>query len=291
MRRWLALLAGFALVAIAGTALGLAGSLDVGEEDAVTETTLEAKEEPVEEKPVKEEPVEEEPVEEEPVEEAPAKDEPIPEATLEEEETPDKEVDHPEPVDDTPPLIEVLYPEDGQVFEHREVVFEGITEPGAHVFAGKWEADVNEEGEWRIVLYLEKGENHVTFKAWDEHENYATDSVTVIYEAPKEEEPKEEEPKEEEPKEEEPHEWEFSAHQLYGECGEDPPYDVFHGTGKPGTVIHVESEFGGGETEIGKKGGWEIKVYFEEAPVGEAFAVWVSDQFGNHKVFEFIHTG
>jgi hypothetical protein len=119
-------------------------------------------------------------------------------------------------------------------------------------------------------------------------------------EEPKEqpkEEPKEqpkEQPKEEpkeEPTEEELPKWEFSAHQMYGECAESPPYDVFHGTGEPGSVIHVVSEYGGGETTVGEDGGWELEVIFESAPVGQAFPVKVKDVHGNKQVFEFIRTG
>lgn len=79
--------------------------------------------------------------------------------------------------------------------------------------------------------------------------------------------------------------------QLCGECGETPPYDVFHGTGKPGSVIYVKSEFGSGSTEVREKGHWEIKVIFESSPVGEAFSVKVKDEFSNLEVFEFIRTG
>ena len=200
-------------------------------------------------------------------------------------------------IDKVAPEIVILHPVDGQVFERKEVVFEGETEPGARVFAGDYEADVSETGAWRIVLHLYPGENNVKFKAVDEAGNVGTDSVNVVYKAPekpkvekpKEEPPKEEPPKEEKPKEE-PQEWEFSAKQLYGECAENPPYDVFHGTGKPGSLIFVESEYGGGVAEVGEKGGWEIKVVFETAPVGKVFPVYVTDEFGHKKVFEFVHT-
>ena len=99
MRRWLALLLGVALVAIAGTALGLAGSLETGEKDAVTETTAEVEKEVVEEEPVEEKPVEEEPLEEEPVKEEPVEEEPVKEEPVEEDEEPEKEVVHEEPVE------------------------------------------------------------------------------------------------------------------------------------------------------------------------------------------------
>lgn len=285
MRRWIALLISTAAIALAGTALALAGSSDGGQVDEAPQATeakesfesvefeeipkgmLEADSLP-ERKEVRQEVEKDEPLEEKPVE----KDEPV----------------EKEPVDETAPEIEVLYPEDGQVFEKKEVVFEGETEAGARVFAGKWEADVSDTGAWRIVLILQKGENNVTFKAKDRAGNVGTDSVTVIYKAP---EPKPEPPKDEEPKDEKPAEWEFSAKQLYGECGEETPYDVFWGTGKPGSLIFIESKYGGGVAEIGEHGKWEIKVIFENAPENEVFPVYVTDKFGHKKVFEFVHTG
>lgn len=274
MRKWLALLIGTAAITLAGTALALTGLSESGDEEAATDTTVKV------ESTVK---TTDEPVELEPIDEW----------MLEYDRLPESEPAEKEPVDDTPPEIVILHPEDGQVFEHKEVAFEGETEPGARVFAGEYEADVADNGAWRIVLFLGQGENVVTIKAMDSSENVGTDSVTVIYRAP--EKPKAEEPKEEEPKEEEPKEevleWEFSAHQLYGECGEDPPYDVFYGSGKAGSVIQVQSEFGSGKTEIGERGKWDIKVIFEGAPVGEAFPVKVTDEFGNYAVFEFVRTG
>ncbi|MDX1469474.1 MAG: hypothetical protein R3258_09030 [Acidimicrobiia bacterium] len=271
MRRWFALLIGMAVIALAGTALALGGLIESEPTaEAKTTTTLD-KEQPIEANEI------------EPIPEVePAKDE-LPKEELPKEELPKEELPKEEPADETPPEIVILHPEDGQVFERREVAFEGEVEPGARVFAGDYEADVSDEGAWRIVLWLEKGEHKVTIKAIDAAGNVGSDSVTVVYHPPQEE------PKEEEPKEE-PAEWKFSAQQVYGSCGETPPYDVFHGTGKPGTLIYIESEFGGGVAEVGEKGGWEIKVIFESAPVGKAFAVYVTDQFGNKKVFEFVHT-
>jgi hypothetical protein len=278
MRRWLATLAGLVVVALAGTAFAWAGSYGADRSDDTEAATVTTEAE----KPSSHEI------------ETPLDFESIPEGMLDEDDLPDPG-DAPglDAVDTTPPDIEILYPENGQVFEKREVVFEGITEPGARVYAGDREADVSEEGGWRIVLVLEKGENLVTITAVDASENHATDTVTVVYRAPEQpkEEPKEEpkdQPKEE-PKEE-PHEWEFSANQVYGECSESPPFDVFHGTGKPGSVIHVQSEYGNGQREVGGEGGWEIKVIFEGAPVGQTFAVTVYDDFGHEKVFEFTRT-
>lgn len=307
MRRWIALAAAVAALALTGTALALTesgragGSADVEEaaQEGVTTTTRLA-------------------ASEKPVETAVSDDDPAPE-----------EQHAISMTDVLPPFVEVLHPADGQVFSSKEVVFEGVTEPGAKVFVRDRLVEGSEDGSWRIVLHLGDGKNLFTFMAKDDAGNHATDTVIVVYrpeepeqpkeeprdqpkeepreepkEQPKEEpreEPKEEpreqpkeEPKEEheeEPKEEEHPEWEFTASQLYGECSETPPFDVFHGTGEPLSVIHVVSEFGGGSTEVGEKGGWEIKVIFESAPVGQAFPVKVKDEHGNVKVFEFVRIG
>lgn len=291
MRKWLALLATVAVLAVAGTALAMTGSDKVADDEVATETTLkvEATTTTIDEKAEPERTVEVDEVE-----------------TVEEEEVvweePDEYVPY-EPSDHNPPAIEILYPGDGQVFEKHEVVFEGTTEPGTRVFFGERQADVKDDGSWRIVLEFDEGEHLVTAKAIDEAGNDASDSVTVIVdipekpkkeepkkEEPKAEEPKEEEPKKEEPKEEPAQEWEFVAHQAYGECSENPPYDVFYGKGHPGYTIVVESPFGRQTTEVGENGEWEIKVYFDGAPVGDVFEVWVGDQHDHHQVFEFVHT-
>ncbi|HEY4584273.1 MAG TPA: hypothetical protein VIH32_01495 [Acidimicrobiia bacterium] len=190
--------------------------------------------------------------------------------------------------DTTPPAFQILHPVDGQVFESKEVVFEGTAEPGARVFAGEYEADVNDTGGWRIVLFLSPGTNHAVLKAKDAAGNLTEDSVTVVYE--RGEEPKEE-PKEEQPKDKEVDGvWEFVAYQAYGECSENPPYDVFYGKGKPGSVIRVVSEYGDGEAVVGDHGEWELRVYFEGSPIGQGILVKVKDQFDHQQTFEFTHT-
>jgi hypothetical protein len=287
MRKWIALVAVCGAVVVSGVAFGLTGV-------ETPSTTTEAKEEVVEQ-PDK---VASDYWHEEnwDLHESDETDE----ATHVEEppEAPKPTVDEPEE-DTTPPGIEILHPVDGQVFESKEVVFEGITEPGARVFAGEYEADVRDDGSWRIVLFLSSGTNHATLRAKDAAGNVSEDSVTVVFERaeePKdEEEPKHEEepPKEEQPPKEDGGEevvWEFSANQVYGECSENPPYDVFHGTGKPGTVIRVLSEYGSGDTVVNDHGEWELRVYFEGSPIGQGILVKVVDDFEHSKTFEFTHT-
>lgn len=180
-----------------------------------------------------------------------------------------------DPDDTTPPRIEILHPEDGQVFHEKTITFEGKTEPGAKVTAGRYEADVDKEGHWKIRLVLSEGRNLARFTATDAAGNSADATVTVVYE----------------PKDEKPPSVEFSAHQKYGSSTARPPYDLFWGTATPGAKIFIESEFGSKQVTANSKGGWEAKVYFPEAPIGKAFRVVVESSDGGRKVFEFVAKG
>lgn len=219
-------------------------------------------------------------------------DEPKQEPVGEAEEEP-KETAEPHPEDVTPPEFEILHPTDGQRFETKEVVFEGQVEPGARVFAGEFEADVNEDGAWRIVLWLNPGQNVATLYAIDEAGNKSTDTVTVHYDKPVDEpKPPAEEPKPpaEEPKDppaEEPTEVAFTANQKFGSCEEEIPYDVFWGTATPGSTVYVVSPYGSGTTTAGEAGNWDLRVEFPEAPYDKVFEVVIEGD-GGRKVFTFV---
>ena len=275
MRRWFTFIASLTVVVVGGVAFGLPGSDFWTEKDQVFETAVEIDE------PTTTVHLEEEP-KDQPSEE-PKHEEYGDESVYEHQDGKAEEdvTEVTEPEDTTPPDLQILHPVNGQVFEEKEVVFEGVTEPGARVFAGQYEADVNDDGGWRIVLILSPGANHATLKAKDAAGNVSEASVSVTYAVPDREEPKESE---------EPQEWEFSANQVYGECSESPPYDVFYGFGKPGSKILVISEYGDGEIEVNENGEWEIKVFFPESPIGHGILVKVKDEFGHQQSFEFTHT-
>lgn len=257
-----------------------------------------------------------------------------------------------EEADTTPPEIDILHPTDGQVFEKSTIAFEGTTEPGARVFAGKYEADVDADGNWRIVLILSPGKNKTTFVAKDAAGNQASASVTAVYDAPEKDVAFTAHQKYGETahgyekfwgtaapgtkvtvtsdygsastKASESGEWwlklhfeaaagttfkatvrdseghskafevhvvekvhEFSAKQKYGSCSENPPYDVFYGTGTPGMVVEIISKYGYTTTAVGDGGTWDKKVYFEDAVVGEVFEIVIETSEGHRKVFEF----
>lgn len=270
MKKALVFVAAFALVLVAGAAFAFMATPG---DDAATES------EPIE-KPTtttsileKESPPATEVVEEEKHEEEPPAEE------VKEEEHPEgKDTPQEEPKDETPPKIEILYPADGQHFDERAIVFEGtVDDPHARVFAGKYEADVDDEGNWRIVLKLTyDGANHATLVAVDGAGNESSDSVKVYYDAPEKEEPKEEEK-----------DHAFTANQKWGSCSETPPYDKWYGTGEPGTKIWIESKYGSANTTIGDHGEWYLKVHFPESPCNDTFEVVLETDAGHRKVFEF----
>ena len=150
MRRWLAVLAGLSVIVMSGVA--------IGQPDAESpSTTVESEQVVAIEEP-------KQPVPDTDYEKNWVRSESRDEPKAEEPAEPVKEE---APADTTPPGIQILHPEEGQVFETKKVVFEGTTEPGARVFAGEYEADVDDAGNWRIVLFLSPGSNQATLRAKD----------------------------------------------------------------------------------------------------------------------------
>lgn len=193
-------------------------------------------------------------------------------------------------VDSQPPSLAITYPVDGDVFETDVVRFEGVTEPGAVVTAGRYEADVAPDGTWSIVLVLSPGSNRALFTAVDEVGNESTARVTVDYKRPVVETTSTTKPKEEPTTTTIADVVEFSANQVYRTCPSSPPFDVFWGTAQPGSKVIVSSEFGMGSVKANADGGWELRVEFPDAPAGVWFAVKVkSEATGATKVFEFSY--
>ena len=197
-------------------------------------------------------------------------------------------------VDTEPPMIEIISPDDGFETTEERIEFRGITEPGARVFAGPYEADVTAGGEWSIVLILSEGENPARFVAVDKAGNESEAWVTVVLESPEETAKPPETTVPTEPDKTTTTtvvEVEFSAHASFGICSETPPYDVYYGTGTPGMVVEAGSEYGSGRTEVRSDGTWEMKVVFAEAPLGKAFTVNIGTSKGHSKSFSFEYVG
>lgn len=289
MKKALVFVAAFALVLVAGAAVAFMASPGDDAADspeAVEKSTTTTSEKVKETTPTTEKVEETEAKEDSPKAEAVSDDS--------KKETEEEREEAKEPEDTTPPDLVILFPEDGQHFDEQKIAFEGKTEPGAKVYAGDYEADVDEAGNWRIVLILtNKGGNVATFKAFDEAGNESVASVKAYYDAaPSEkasesEKAKEEERKEEEKEKEEPKSYEFSATQKYGSCSENPPFDKWYGTGEPGTKVTIASPYGSGSTEIGKYGEWIVKVHFEGVECGQTFEVVLETDKGHRKTYSF----
>lgn len=185
--------------------------------------------------------------------------------------------------DVTPPPIVVDSPFEGQVFETDRITFAGTTEPGARVFGGPYEATVDDDGNWSIVLILSEGSNRATFRAVDSAGNESSVSVTAVYQPPT----KTTSPPKEPPKDLAP----FVAHATWLESTEVPPYDEYYGTGEPGSKVMVVSEWGSGETTVAADGSWYVKVFFPKAPKDITFDVKVKDSLGRYTYFTMTATG
>ncbi len=179
-------------------------------------------------------------------------------------------------VDAVAPIIEILSPENGQVFEEKTITFTGLTEPGADVFAGPYQATVGPDGSWSIKLVLSEGENRAVFRAVDEAGNEATAAVTAVYQPPT--------PPTTKP---EPEIAAFTANATWIECSSEPPFDEYYGTGQPGSWVEVISPYGTGETIVGPDGKWYVKVTFD-VPRGKRIEIKVKDQYGRSKYFPFV---
>lgn len=152
-------------------------------------------------------------------------------------------------------------------------VYFGTGKPGAavHVVSefGSGVTEVNDHGEWEIAIHFREYPLNDEFKVVVESlDNRAEFWFIIFGHQP---------------------DWTWSAHQQYGSCGEEIPYDIFYGTGKPGELVWVESPYGSGTTEVNGDGHWEIRVEFPEAPFGEPFEA-VVEHLDFRQVFGFVRT-
>lgn len=86
--------------------------------------------------------------------------------------------------DTTPPALQVLSPKDGATVTSRVIEFSGVTEHGAKVFSGPFEAEMDDDGDWAINLVLAPGKNGAAFTARDAAGNETTVRIVVTYDPP-----------------------------------------------------------------------------------------------------------
>lgn len=83
------------------------------------------------------------------------------------------------------PFLFVTMPVRGQPVVERAYRFEGVTDPGATVTAGgRYPADVDEAGNWSIVLMLQPGSNLATFVAAGPDGTATQVDMPVVYRVP-----------------------------------------------------------------------------------------------------------
>jgi hypothetical protein len=287
--------AAFVIVLIGGAAMaGIGIQRDAGTETASSYRNADSEATVHEEKPeptsttttvVKEEPKEEE-HSEEAKEEAPEKVKADTEEKEDSEESKDpKEDTKTEAEESHEPAFAIKHPAEGTHVKSKVLAFGGTYGEGTTVHRGKYEASQH-GGEWSMELVLSPGKNRVAFKGINEIGEYVVASVNVYYDAPAEE--KDDEKTDEKPDDEKAA---FKAHQKYGSCGEEVPYDVFYGSAKPGAKISASSEYGSNSTTANDDGRWEMKVKFPDAPSGKTFTVKIKASTGEYKKFSFTNTG
>ncbi len=194
------------------------------------------------------------------------------EAKTEAEETPD-------------PAFRIKHPAEGTHVKSKVLAFGGTHGEGTTVHRGKYTAS-HQGGEWSMELVLSPGKNRVAFKGINGEGESVVASVTVYFDAPAKE--TDDEKEEEKPQDEKAI---FQAHQKYGSCGEEVPYDVFYGSAKPGAKISALSEYGSNSTTANDDGRWEMKVEFPDAPSGKTFTVKIRASTGEYQKFSFTNTG
>lgn len=84
--------------------------------------------------------------------------------------------------DTTPPPLVVTAPDDGETVTSSVVEFMGTSEPGAVVTSGPFEADMQDNGDWSILLVVSSGYNGTVFTARDAAGNETSVRISVLYE-------------------------------------------------------------------------------------------------------------
>lgn len=162
----------------------------------------------------------------------------------------------PPPADVTAPDLVVLDPADGATVTSEKVTFSGTTEPGAQVKAGGYEATVDDDGRWSILLIASDGPNTVTFTAADAAGNTTTATITVTYKP-------QQDGSGDKPTQDEPADSTLTASQQFSVLGSAPHKNTYSGTAAPGAKVAVVSEYGSGYAWADEAGNWNTQVTFD----------------------------
>jgi hypothetical protein len=81
----------------------------------------------------------------------------------------------------------------------------------------------------------------------------------------------------------------FTAYFTYGESTENPPFEEYFGSAPGESEIEITSAYGSGETVTELDGYWHLTVEFPTAPVGQPFAVTITNEAGS-ATYQFTRT-
>lgn len=79
-------------------------------------------------------------------------------------------------------FLEIDDPQPGETVASEFYTFRGRTTPGATVRAGRFDATVDDDGAWSLLLRLSSGANLVTFVATDDTDDEVVAQVAVFFE-------------------------------------------------------------------------------------------------------------
>lgn len=75
--------------------------------------------------------------------------------------------------------LEITSPKDGEVVTKSPVLVTGTTLKGADVFVNDAETKADEDGNFKVSIFLDEGENEIFVTANDQNGNYAEGSVKI----------------------------------------------------------------------------------------------------------------
>ena len=205
---------------------------------------------------------------------APAQDttpDPTPEPSQEPSPGPTDEAATAVPADVVAPAIAVLDPADGATVTSEKVTFSGTTEPGASVAVGDFDAVVDDDGRWSLLLVAAPGPNTVTFVATDAAGNTASTTVTIDYEPASSQKG----PDDDGAGDDGPAPTTLTATQRSGVLGSAPHTNTYTGTAAPGAKVAVVSKHGTGYGWADDAGRWQVVVDFDPPPGETTFTVTV----------------
>lgn len=184
--------------------------------------------------------------------------------------------------------FEITFPQPDARFTEQYVTFRGTAPVGWTVTAAGFAATHDGKGNWSIGLVLTPGPNKATLYATSpDGATVREASVTAHYDVPGPSPSAASGGTGGNEEAVDRRTGAFTANNKYGTVEGKKPRDVYWGTGHPGDTIKVTSPYGSGQTRVGEKGTWDLRVSFSDVPIGETFSVAVQAASGGEASFTF----